>query len=148
MIRIRSGLFSGIFGVLFGIVILLLIPSQVEMTAKAAEQMLNQVTMVKLSVYLMMGSGIVMIVQSLVLKKDKIIEINLKKELFVFLFWLVNLVSIFLMKWITFLGTSAIIILFSLWFAKKLSAKYIIGCVLFALVIYFSFKFLLGVTLP
>lgn len=148
MIKIRTTLCSGILAVVLAIAVFLLIPSQIEITAKAAAQTINQRTMPYLSAGLILAMGVVMIVQSLAFKKEKVITITIKDELRTLLFYAGILIAILLMPYITFLGTAAVVYVFSFFFMKRNSIKNYLVSAAFALVIYFVFKMFLNVPLP
>jgi len=147
-IKIRSNLVGGIASLCFGLLLILMIPSHINLTTSSGSVLINQRFFPGFSAALMGVMGIVLLFQSLVLKKEKIIVVDTKDELRMLLYFVIIVVLVFLMKYIGFLVTSCLITVFSFVFFKCRKIFYYIWSLVFVVGVYFLFKVALGIPLP
>ncbi len=78
-IHYRSNLSAGCLAIAVGLILFFVIPGQVGLESQSVHGITSRTLPYALAI-LIMGSGIGLLVQSLILKKDKTKELDLKKE--------------------------------------------------------------------
>jgi uncharacterized membrane protein len=146
--RLRKNLCSGVFSLVFSVLLWILIPLQISgkrmlYTAAVGSDYLPRIVAV-----CCFAVGLVMLVNSLLLKKEKIIEIHLKAEARVLGAVTVMFIFIVLSPLIGFLVSSILAMVLILVYLKCRKWHYYLSMVLLAGFIYVTFKFLLNVRLP
>jgi putative tricarboxylic transport membrane protein len=147
-IKCRSNLIGGLASLILGIVILLIIPSQVALTNSSSKELINQQFFPGFSAILMSVMGLVLIVQSLVFKKDKIITISIKDEMRMLLYFAVIITVVIFMKFTGFLIASCLITIFSFAYFRCKKISYYVWSLIFVTMVYFLFKVALRIPLP
>ena len=146
-ISIKKNLYSGIFAVLFGAVMLITIPIFINFRVQIVTKAIPPDYLPKIVSWFMIICGALLIVQSLVFKKESIVEMELNDEVRTLLYIGLVLVFIFLFRFVGFLIAALVAIPLSLILMEDRSVRhYIIGEVL-VLLVWSSFKFLLHVPL-
>lgn len=145
-IKYRSNLAAGCLAIAAAVILFLLIPSQIKMEAKAVHGVTSRTLPYALSI-LSAGCGIGLVFQSLVLKKDEVKELDLKKEGKGLLYMLVLLAYGYGFAHSFFIATSLLGVVTLAFYKDKKPLHYGI-VVIVAAVIYFTFTQLLHVRLP
>ncbi len=142
-IRIRQNLVAGGLFTLFSLAIWFMIPYHIAVT----EEGFNAQFFPKLVVGAMFILSIILMISSLQNKNEKILELDLTKELQISLFALTMFAYIFLITKIGFILAS---VGFSITSVFLLQGKkyYILVVTLLSLVVYVAFKYLLHIQLP
>lgn len=117
VIKYRSNLTCGIVSILAAIVMFVLIPAQVEIEEKISYGISSRTIPYGIATVFAV-CGVILILQSLVLKKDKTKELNLKAEIPAGLMFLVLIVYMFLFEIEWPLSTAAVGCA-ALWFSKS-----------------------------
>ena len=138
MIKIKSNLTAGIIGILISLILIIMIPFNIKLDSTDT-MTVNQRFIPYLTLFLMLFMSVMMIGQSLIFKKDKIITLNLSEELrtFVYIFGIFLLAVV--MKYMGYLVSSALIISFSLFYFKCRKWYYYVGSCVFIALVYFFF---------
>lgn len=145
-IKYRSNLVAGCFAIVAAIVLFFLIPSQVALESKAVHGITSRSLPYAL-VFISGGCGIGLIFQSLVLKKDEVKELELKKEAKGLLYMLV-LLAYGLGFSHSFLISTSLLGVMTLIFSKDKKPLHYFIVVAVVTVLYFVFTRLLHVRLP
>ena len=146
-IKIRTNLVSGILFLIFSIVLLIIIPKEIQQTyqqnqyisAKAIPQLIG-IFMLIVSIYL--------IVQSIVLKKETIKELELKPELMGLVYILILAIYVALIGVLGFLVSSLLLSVVTMLWQKVRSWKQWAVSIAMAFIVYFAFTEGLGITFP
>ena len=146
--KIRVNLASGIFAVLFGIAFWLLIPYQIISKQRLVTNAVGSDFVPKRVAIIIIILGLSLIIQSLLLKKDKSVNVVLRDEGRVFVVVAIIFANILLMPKIGFLVTSIASTAIILLFLKCKKWHYYAVTAALAAVIYFSFKYGLYIRLP
>lgn len=146
-IRFKSNLWAGIVSILMGVVLMLLVPTQVSEELAKTASVVTSKTLPNMIAILFIVCGIILIIQSVILKQDSIKELDLSKELTV-AGYMVTLVlyAIFFKK--GFLICTTILAVVTLIFVKCKNIWYYLCSVGAVFALYFIFKTLLHVRLP
>lgn len=148
MLRIKTNLVGGIFTLAIAVGLLLLVPSQIQIGASAIEGHLAADSVPRMVLILMIVLSVMLILESLVLKREHIVEIEIKqlKSIAVFtgilflgviLFYVLGfLVSMFVMCGLIFLRL------------KCKERKLYIVCAVLIILVYIIFTEALNVRLP
>ena len=142
-IRYRCNLVAGIASILFGLVVVLLTPYQISLgygesngiTPRTIPYALGAICMVL---------GAVLVIQSLVFKKDKVKELVVKQELKAILYMLMLLIYCLLFK-VNFILASTFLGCITLVFLKCKKPLYYVIIVVTALILYALFTQVLHV---
>lgn len=145
-IRYRDNLAAGILSILFGIALLVLIPGQIKAEASSTYGITSRSIPYALAVLVIL-CGIGLLIQSLVLKKDRVLELELTKEAKGLAYMLVLLLyGICVSK--NFMFSTIALGVLTLVFQKCKKPLYYGVTVVVVLVIYYIFTQLLHVRLP
>ena len=147
MIKFKSNLVSGIFSIIIGSAVLLLIPSQISAEIVASKNSVSSSTLPTLIAILFIVCGVILLFQSLILKKDDVKEIAIKKELWVCIYMAVLVLYAILFKY-GFIWTTSLLAVITLIFAKCKNKWFYPITIVVVFLLYFVFKTLLHVRLP
>ena len=148
MLRIRTYLAGGLLFLVLAIGLWFLIPYQVETGFSTSNYSIGPRSMPYLISVLIMILSIGLIFQSLVLKRDKVIEIEIKDEMRTLLYYGLVVIYVFLMSTVGYLIASFLIGGVTLLFLKVKKWQYYACVVAFITIIYVCFTVLLNVKLP
>lgn len=148
MLKLKTNLISGIFASVLGIILLIINPFQIQEEMFLARGQIRADFIPKATSYVMIFLGVVLLVQSLVLKKEKIVEIDMKAfgRSQIFLSMLI-LYSIFF-RYVGYMIPSIVFSVGLLLFLKCKKPLYYTICAVFPVVVYFVFTYGLSVKLP
>lgn len=148
MMKLKTNLVSGIFAICLGTVLLLIVPFQIQKELFLVQGQISADFIPRVISVLMIILGSLLLIQSLVLKQEKIvcIEIGAFKRGLVFLGLLVAYAILFSL--IGFVIPSVLFVISLLLFQKCRNRLYWIICVLFPVVIYILFNYVFSVKLP
>lgn len=145
--KIRSNLLSGVLAILFAIVLLLLIPSQIHSLHQTNEY-LGSGFVPKLIAYVILASGVIMLVKSLVLRQEQEVVINLGIERTALLFYAVMVAYLLLIPLAGFLPASLCVGVAALAYQRVRSITQYAVVLLIIAGVYFAFVHCLDVPLP
>ena len=146
-IKLRTNLIGGLLGLIIAAIIWFVIPVQVKVM-QASTYSVDARFMPRLVTLIIALMSIVLLIQSLVLKKERIVDIIIKEETRVIVFYLILVAYVVLIPIIGFLISTLLISLGTLLYLRcKRKSYYIITGVIVA-GIYLAFIFLLNVPLP
>ena len=148
LLRIRTYLAGGLLFLVLAIGLWFLIPYQVETGFSTSNYSIGPISMTYLISVLIMILSIGLIFQSLVLKRDKVIEIEIKDEMRTLLYYGLVVIYVFLMSTVGYLIASFLIGGVTLLFLKVKKWQYYACVVAFITIIYVCFTVLLNVKLP
>ncbi|MCL1884380.1 MAG: tripartite tricarboxylate transporter TctB family protein [Defluviitaleaceae bacterium] len=132
---------------IIAIVLWILIPQQIRQTTVSG-QIIDSQTIPRAISYLIGGLGIVLIVKSLLLKQETVVELSIPKEIRSLIFFAMMIAYMMLIPLIGFLFSSLILAVSALAFQKvKKPHLYVIAIVIIFLA-HTAFIRLLGVPLP
>jgi uncharacterized membrane protein len=146
--KVRRNFCSGIFAMVFSVALWITIPFQISGKKLAYTAAVGSDYLPKIVAVCCFVTGVLMLINSLVLKKEKFIEINFKRELKVLGTVAVMLLFTVLSPLIGFLVSSILAMVLTLLFLKCRIWHYYLIMSLLATFVYFSFKYLLNVRLP
>ncbi len=148
MIKLKTNLISGVFAICLGTVLLLIVPFQIQEELFLAQGQISADFIPRVISVIMIILGSMLLIQSLVLKQEKIvcIEIGAFKRGLAFLGLLVAYAILFSL--IGFVISSVLFVVSLLLFQKCRNRLYWIICVLFPVVIYILFNYVFSVKLP
>lgn len=147
MIKLRTNLIGGLLGLIIAAIIWFVIPAQIKVM-QASTYSVDARFMPRLVTLIIALMSIVLLIQSLVLKKERIVDIIIKEETRVIVFYLILVAYVVLIPIIGFLISTLLISLGTLLYLRcKRKSYYIITGVIVA-GIYLAFIFLLNVPLP
>jgi hypothetical protein len=146
--KVRRNLCSGIFAIGFSIALWILIPLQISGKRMAYTNAVGSDYLPRIAAVCCFVVGIAMLINSVVLKKEKYIEIYLKDEARVLGAVAVMFIFVFLSPIIGFLITSIFAMVLILLYLKCRKWHYYLVMSLLGAFIYVTFKFLLNVKLP
>lgn len=92
--------------------------------------------------------GLVMMIQSLVLKKDKVLTINIRDELRMLIYFAVIVVLTIVMKYIGFLVSACLMTVFSFAYFRCRKISFYVWSLVFVGVVFVFFKIILKIPLP
>lgn len=145
-IQYRSNLSAGCFSLSLGIILFLLTPSQVGVESQAVHGVISRSLPYALSI-LMGGSGIGLIFQSLVLKKDTQKELEIQKEVKGLLYMLCLLAYGIGFNY-SFIISTGLLGIVTLAFTKCKKVKYYMIVIAVVVVLHLIFTKMLHVRLP
>jgi amino acid transporter len=145
-IRFRTNLVSGIVFGLFSLVVWLLIPTQI--MSKGSYTIVNAQFVPKLVTVLIFAFSIILIIQSLVFKKDNYAELHFKKEFRLILFFLFLLTYLILMNVIGFLIASLVFCTATLFYLRSRNWKHYVSTYIIVFILFLIFTKVLSVPLP
>jgi len=146
--KVKTNLVGGIVFIIISTIIWLIIPSQIPMPLiKSAG--VNPQLMPKLVVAIIFICGVLLILQSLVLKKENVIEVHFKKEetTAVLVALIMVLYTVLIIKAGFLIGSFVMIIAMLLLFGVKKIMPYVI-CFALAIGIYYMFVGVFHIGLP
>lgn len=147
-LRCPVNLISGVISLICAVVLLVMIPAHIPDAVISSDVQIDQRFLPRMAVIGIGITGIILIIQSLIFKKEKSITVNLTDEARVLLYYLLAVALVLLMRYIGFLFSAVLIVVFSLAFFKARKPVYYVGSVIFAALIYLFFKVLLKIPLP
>lgn len=142
-IRYRSNLVAGVVSILFGIIVVLMIPSQISLGYGEATSITPRTIPYVLAIICIV-SGVVLLIQSLILKKDTVKELELKKEIKAISYMLVFLVYALLFE-VNFILASIFLGVMTLAFLRCKKPLYYAIVIALVLVLYVLFTQVLHV---
>lgn len=145
-IKYRSNLMAGCIAIVAAVVLYFLIPTYVGVERKATYGINSRTLPYALS-FLMGGCGLGLVFQSLVLKKDEVKELELKKEAVGLLYMLVLLAYGIGFNYSFLISTLLLGVVTLAFLRDKQWLHYVIVCIV-TVAIYFMFTQLLHVRLP
>ena len=145
-VQYRSNLSAGVFSLILAVILFVLIPSQIGVDTQAVHGISSRSLPYGLSA-LMGVCGIGLLFQSLVLKKDKVKELNLKNEGKGALY-MICLLAYGIGFNYSFLISTSLLGIITLAFTRCKKVAYYVIVVAVVTVLYFTFTQLLHVRLP
>lgn len=145
-IRFRINLVSGIVFGLFSLVVWILIPFQI--LSKGSSTIVNAQFVPQLVTILIFVFSIILLIQSLVFKKDRYVEINFKKEIKLLVFILMLVMYLILMPILGFLISSLVFCTGSLVYLKSRSWRHYVSTYIVVVALHIIFTMVLNVPLP
>lgn len=146
-LKFKTNLVSGILFAIFSVIVWVLIPFQIQ-TRESASVVVNAQFVPKLVAVLIFIFSIILLIQSLIFKKDKYVEINLGMELKVALFVLILAAYTLLMPVMGFLFSSILFCCGSLFYLKSKNWKYYLASFIVTVILFLVFTMVLKVPLP
>lgn len=146
--KLKTNLISGILAIILGSVLLLIVPFQIQEEMFITKGQIPADFIPKTTSWVMIILGIILLAQSVFLKKEQVVEVE-KRALgrsLIFLGMLILYAILF--TYIGFLLSSVIFSLVLLVFLKCKNPLYYVICVMFPVVVYFVFTYGLSVRLP
>ncbi len=147
MIRIKSNLASGIASLILGLALYFIIPSQISAEFSKNVSGVDSKTIPTMIAILFIVCGIILIFQSLVLKKDEVRELAVKEECKTLAYMAVLVVYAYAFNF-GFIASTSVLAVLTLAFSKCKKPLYYIITVLAVFLLYGVFKILLHVPLP
>ncbi|MGN0983896.1 MAG: tripartite tricarboxylate transporter TctB family protein [Gemmiger sp.] len=145
--KIKTNLVSGIVMGLFSIILLLVIPSQVRVPAFDSGAPSPRIIPAACLV-LMLAFSIVLIIQSLVFKKEKIVEFDWEKERPVIVMILMMCVYVALIIYMGYIIASIVTFIAVLFYCGERKLPTYVVTVAASVVIFFLFKNVFNIQLP
>lgn len=146
-IKIKTNLWSGIIMGVLSLVLLILLPQQVRIPAYDSGAPSPRI-IPGICIILMLIFSIVLIIQSLVFKKEKIVEFDFNKEKPAILLILLLCVYVALIIIVGFIPASIITFVVLLAYCGERKPFIYIFAIVFAVAIFFMFKYIFNVSLP
>lgn len=146
-IKIKTNLWSGIIMGLFSLIMLILMPYEVRVPAYDSGAPSPRI-IPGICLIIMLIFSIALIIQSVVLKQEKIVEFDWQKEKPVILLILLLCVYVALIIFIGFIPASAIVFIAVLAYCGERKPFIYIFTIASAVGIYFLFKYVFTVSLP
>lgn len=145
-IKYRSNLVAGVASLILGIICYLIIPRQIAEDFAETYGITSRTVPYAVS-FLWMICGICLIVQSLLLKKDQIKVLDVKKEIKAVGYMIVLLVYAFLFK-VSFLGSTMCLGIVTLAFTGDRKKIHYVIVVAVVMVLYILFSKILHIQMP
>lgn len=146
-IHYRTNLWAGILSIIMSILLFIIIPGQIEEDMIASAGGVTSRTFPYLIAVLFVICGLILVVKSLIFKKDEVKELNCSKELIV-----IGYIFILLLYGLSFkknfLLTTSLLSIITLIFCRSKKKSYYFITVGTVIGLYFIFKVLLHVRLP
>lgn len=146
-IKLRTNLISGLLGLIISAAIWFIIPAQIKVM-QASTYSVDARFMPRLVSVIIALMSLVLLIQSLVLKKEKIVSIQVKEEMKVGLFYLMLVAYVILIPIIGFLISTLLICGGTLLFLRCKKKRYYLTTGIIVVGVYLAFIFLLNVPLP
>ncbi len=145
--KIKSNLWTGIIMGVISIILLICIPSQIRIpgydSGAPSPRIIPTICLIVMLVF-----SIVLIIQSLVFKKEDIVEFDLNKELPAIILIAMLCVYVPLIIYLGFVLASVIVFPCLLFFIGERKPSVYLVAIVFAFIIYFLFKYVFNVSLP
>lgn len=145
--KIKSNLLSGILAILFAVALLAIIPSQIHSVHQTNEY-LGSGFVAKLIAYVILASGGVMLIKSLLLRQEQEVIVNLGVERISLLFYTVMVAYLLLIPILGFLAASLCVGVAALLYQRVRSVTQYVVVTLIIACVYFAFVHCLDVALP
>lgn len=146
-IQFKLNLVSGIFSVMIGILLLYLIPSQISAEISSTNSGVTSSTLPSMVGWLFVVCGVILLIQSIILKKDEFKVLDVKTELLVLAYMAILVIYGYFFKY-GFLWTTSLLSVITLLFTRCKNKWYYLITVVAVFVLYFVFKMILHVRLP
>lgn len=148
MLKLKKNLIAGLISSITGAALWFLIPIGITMKVSTATKAVGPDYMPKLIAVTLMIMGLILIAQSVVFKKDEVIEIRFEQEKTVVQYLLILIAMVAAMPVTGYLPAGLIAsLLFFLVFREKNRAHYAVVLAV-CVIVYCLFRFLLGIPLP
>jgi len=148
-LKIKINLLGGIISIIISLLVLIIIPLQISgKSFNPSKFALNAQYMPKFFAVIIFIMGLLLIFQSLVLKKEDYCIIVLKDELRVLIYASIICIYVILIPIIGYIISSIIMVVAALLYLKEKKYRYYLYAIIGLLVIYSIFVFGLKVTLP
>lgn len=148
VIKLKKNLCSGIAALVFGAGVMISLPYTIKSKITLETSAVGPDYLPKLVLSVMILCGIGLIFNSLVLKKDEEVEIDVKKEQKVLLYMMLFIIYGGVMKYIGFIAASLMFSAVSLRIMECRKVQYYVWAAVTVLFIFVSFKYGLKVPLP
>jgi putative tricarboxylic transport membrane protein len=145
--RIRTDLIGGAVFLIFSVILYLIIPNQIKQTY-TQNQYINALIVPRMIAYLIGGFSLVLVLKSVVLKKDNVVVLEVSKELASLIFFGLMLVYLILIPILGYLISMIAMSITSLAYQKVKSIKQYIAVLIINIVVYVGFTYVLKVPLP
>ncbi|MCF0127468.1 MAG: tripartite tricarboxylate transporter TctB family protein [Pseudobutyrivibrio sp.] len=145
--KIKTNLWSGIIMGILSVVLLILLPYQVRIPAYDSGAPSPRI-IPGICIVIMLIFSIVLIIQSLVFKKEKIVEFDWEKEKPAILLILLLCIYVALILFVGFIAASTIVFCLILFYCGERKPFIYIFTILSAIGIFLLFKFVFTVSLP
>lgn len=146
-IKIKANLAGGVIFLLFSIIAWMLIPSQIQ-ASKIATTLIGARFVPQITIIVIFVLSLAMLLLSLILKKDKIIDIDLSKEVKVFIFYAMLVGYVLLIPILGFLVSSLLFCIAMLLYFKVKKWTYYVISISVIVLLNFIFSNVLSVPLP
>lgn len=147
-ITLKKNLSSGVIAILTGVLLRVMLPYSIKSKVHTVTAAVGPDYLPKLVIYAMLLCGAGLVFLSLILKKEEIIEIELKEEGHVLRYFILLLAYMFTMKYAGFLIASLLFSAISLWLMEDRNKLHYLYIELLVVVIFAAFKYGLRVPLP
>jgi hypothetical protein len=148
VMKVKTNLISGMLASILGIVLLVINPLQIQEEKFLTNGQIRADFIPKATSYVMILLGVILLVQSIVLKKEKIIEIEAKAFTRSLIFLGMLIVYAILFTYIGYLISSILFSVGLLLFLKCKKPLYYGICIVFPVLVYVVFTYGLSVKLP
>lgn len=145
--KIKSNLLSGIIAILFAIALLLVIPSQIH-TIHQTNEYLGSGFVPKLIAYVILASGVIMLIKSLLLRQEQEVVINLAIEKTALIFYAVMVAYLLLIPPLGFVAASLCVGVAALAYQRVRNVTQYVVVLAIIAGVYFAFVHCLDVPLP
>ena len=146
-IKIKTNLWSGIIMGIISLVLLLVLPDQVRVPAfdsgAPSPRIIPTIYLV-----IMLFCSVVLIIQSVVFKKERIVEFDWQKEKPAILMILLLCLYVALIIWVGFIIASSVVFVIVLFYCGERKPWIYLFTIAAAIGIYFLFKYVFTVSLP
>jgi len=148
-LKIKSNLLGGIVSIVISLLVLKIIPLQISGKSwNPSKFSLNAEYMPKFFAGGIFIMGLLLMFQSLVLKKEVYYIIVLKDEFRILIYASILSIYAILIPIIGYIISSIMLVVVTLLYLKEKNYRYYLYAIIFVLVIYYVFTFVLKVTLP
>lgn len=148
MVKLKTNLIGGVFTVLLGIGLLLLMPSQIDSTLMVTDEYIDASFAPQVVSMLMVFLGLTLVIQSIIFKKENIVEIKISQIKRIAFFTLILIGGVILFYLFGFLISTAATSGIILWYLRNRNWKMYMICAIIILIVYLAFTMLLQVQLP
>ena len=146
-IKIKTNLVTGILTTVLSLVLLAVMPTQVRVPAYDSGAPSPRI-IPGICLVVMLLCGIVLIIESLIFKKEKVVEFDWQKEKPAILLILLMCVYVAMIIYLGFIIASAIVFVIVLWYCGERKPFIYIFTVLAAVVIFYLFTKVFYINLP
>lgn len=144
---IKTNLVGGIFFILLGVILFLLMPSQI-IVAGSVPFLESAKAAPFLTIILMIICGTILVFQSLVLKKEKLLVLDFKQQKYALYLILYLIAYATLIYLVGFLIASLVLVLGLSHFYKITSKKQVLSVLVVSVVVYYIFLNIFHISLP